>query len=133
MQWRSHEVWFGPLPSHPPFPFPPPLLPSHPPPLNRPHIEAKGSGEHLPSGSGLSLIAKLFLVHFKHYFNRERIENQISNSKIGVLIIIEHRMQQSQFVKRKDPRKAQKFRARTTGPSPLTTPLQSCICVINTL
>jgi len=28
----------------------------------------------------------ILLVHFKHYFNRERIENQISNSKIGVSI-----------------------------------------------
>jgi len=30
--------------------------------------------------------AKRFLVHFKHYYNRKWIENQISNSKIGVWI-----------------------------------------------
>jgi len=39
-----------------------------------------------PSGSGRSPAAKRFLVHFKHYFNRERIEFRNSNSKIGVLI-----------------------------------------------
>jgi len=45
-------------------------------------------GERLssPSESGLSPAAKRFLVHFKHYFHQERIEKQLSNSKIRVLI-----------------------------------------------
>jgi len=39
------------------------------------------SGERLifSSGPGRNLAAKRFLMQFKHYFNRERIENQFQN------------------------------------------------------
>ena len=72
-----------------------------------------------PNGSGRSLAAKRFLVHFEHYFNRERIENQISNSKIGVLIYnntyrMKSRTQQSQFATWND-QIAKKFHVRTVG------------------
>jgi len=64
-----------------PFPFSPfPFRSSFPSSLlleAGPHIAVMGSGERLnsPSGSEQSLAAKRFWVHFKHYFNRERIEN----------------------------------------------------------
>ena len=39
-----------------------------------------------PAGIALTRSSHCFCFQFKHYFNRERIENQISNSKTGVLI-----------------------------------------------
>jgi len=91
IHWRIQKVQLGPSPSSPfqaflPSSLSPPPLPS-PSLRSRPHTAARGSGECLssPSGFGQSPTAKRFLVHFKHYFNQERIENQISNSQIGVL------------------------------------------------
>ena len=88
IQWRNPENLFGALPS---FPSPPlffSLLPS-PPLRSKPHIAAEESGGALKLPSE-SPVAKWFLVYFKHYFNRERIENQILNSKIGVIIYIQN-------------------------------------------
>ena len=82
VQWRRQKVLLGASPSHhSPLPLPsfplssPPLLP---PPVSSPHLRssyrplaARGSGERL-SPLKLSPAAKQFLVHFKHYFNRER-------------------------------------------------------------
>ena len=73
-----------------------PLLTRLPLPLEvGPILRLRGLGERLssPSGSGWKPAVKRFLVHFKHYFkhfkhyfHRERIDKQILNSKIGVLI-----------------------------------------------
>ena len=74
--------------------------------------------------------SKRFLVLFKHYFNRERIENQISNSKIfDIFDIFEfliynntYRMkshtQQSQFATWKDQISSQKNYNWVGGPGP---------------
>jgi len=61
---------WGPLPS--------PLLPVPLPLEVGTYIAARRSGGS-PAGP-------VFMVHFKHYFHREWIEKQISNSKIGILI-----------------------------------------------
>ena len=72
--WRKPESLVGASPFSLSLTSPPscPLLPS-PPLRSRPNIVARGSGERLSSPSA----AKRFLVHVKHYFSRERIENQI--------------------------------------------------------
>jgi len=97
-------------------PFPSPLLRS------RPHIAAKVSGGalKLPSGSGRSPATKRLLVHFKHYFHRERIEKQISNSKIWVLICnrtyrVLHNKVRANLRREKTKFIAKKFHARTIG------------------
>jgi len=78
---RESSWWASPFAPHFPFLLPPPLR-------SRPHIAAKRSGGalKLPSRAGRSPAAKRFLVHFKHYVHRERIEKQISKSSSRVLI-----------------------------------------------
>jgi len=72
-QWRSRKVSLGPLPSL--------LTRSLPIPLDvGPILRLRGPGE--PQRVRADPGRQTVLVHFKHYFHRERIEKQISNSKI---------------------------------------------------
>ena len=90
-----------------------------------PLLRLEGLGDRLsfPSQSGRSPAAKRFLVHFKHYFHRERIDKQILNSEIGVLIYnrthrVLHNKVRANLRREKTNFLARKCRARTIGGIP---------------